>query len=414
MNITLNHCLQRIKLIPIIGLAAFSSACTTLPSFQKENYVNPMDGAAVVENKTRYSEALECLRPQLANSPNAKRRFAVGRVNDFTGKEDLTNGKRITQGAALMVISALSKSGVPLVERFDTTIADMELKYADNKLISDSAGADANAAYRKIFSGSLLGSDYHIVGGITEVNYNIRSGSVESSIKFLGASARYFVMNVAADLRVVNTKTLEVVNTQSLQKQIIGTELSGGYFRIFSDGLVDLTASERTQEPIQKGVRMVLEQAVFNMLTEMNQLPQGACLTKAQLKADSGDSDEKIAQDLNSKRASNRAMVRQTPASLSNPVAANPTFVSPVISPVTPSGNRAKTYIDPNTGEIMKASDVAGTAQAAPEETGRLKGLFGSSTQAGQSSSAQTGDDAAASRQVMQEKMLWGNRPTIK
>jgi holdfast attachment protein HfaB len=426
MNITFNHCLQRIKLMPIIGLAVFSSACTTLPSFQKENYVNPMDGAAVVENKTRYSEALECLRPQLASSPNAKRRFAVGRVNDFTGKEDLTNGKRITRGAALMVISALSKSGVPLVERFDTTIADMELKYADNKLISDSAGTDANAAYRKIFSGSLLGSDYHIVGGITEVNYNIRSGSIESSIKFLGASARYFVMNVAADLRVVNTKTLEVVNTQSLQKQIIGTELSGGYFRIFSDGLVDLTASERTQEPIQKGVRMVLEQAVFNMLTEMNQLPQGACLTKTQLKADLADSGEKIAQDLNSKRAANRAVVTQTPASLSTlggPVISP--IINPIISPVSNSGsnsgskvssssNRPKTYIDPNTGEIMKAADVTGTDGIAPQETGRLKGLFGTTTAPAQSSSALTGEDAAASRQVMQEKMLWGNQPTIR
>lgn len=405
MNFTLNHCLQRLKLLPLIGVFAFSSACTTLPSFQKENYVNPLDGASVVENKTRYSEALECLRPQLANSPNAKRRFAVGRVNDFTGKEDLTNGKRITQGAALMVISALSKSGVPLVERFDTTIADMELKYADNKLISDSTGPDANAAYRKIFSGSLLGSDYHIVGGITEVNYNIRSGSVESSIKFLGASARYFVMNVAADLRVVNTKTLEVVNTQSLQKQIIGTELSGGYFRIFSDGLVDLTASERTQEPIQKGVRMVLEQAVFNMLTEMNQLSPSTCLSRAQLTADSADTQEKIARDLNSKRAANRAMVTQPPASLPN---------------TTPS--RPKTVIDPHTGEILSASEASGSAaRAAPEETGRLKGLFGSANQGAntqgastQASTGQSGDDAAASRQVMQEKMLWGSRPTIR
>lgn len=404
MNFSLNHCLQRLKFIPFIGLAVFSSACTTLPSFQKENYVNPLDGAAVVENKTRYSEALECLRTQIANSPNAKRRFAVGRVNDFTGKEDLTNGKRITQGAALMVISALSKSGVPLVERFDTTIADMELKYADNKLISDSTGPDANAAYRKIFSGSLLGSDYHIVGGITEVNYNIRSGSVESSIKFLGASARYFVMNVAADLRVVNTKTLEVVNTQSLQKQIIGTELSGGYFRIFSDGLVDLTASERTQEPIQKGVRMVLEQAVYNMLTEMNQLPPNTCLSKTQLTADngssSGDSRESIAQDLNSKRAANRAMVTQTPASFSSP-----------------RKTAAKPVIDPNTGEILSASEARTGKVLPPEETGRLKGLFGTAPGAqasGQAAQASAADEAAASRQVMQEKMLWGNRPVIR
>lgn len=267
-------CNSMFKLAFIASLAATASACTTLPSFNEAEYVSAFDGASVVENKTRYSQALECLKPMVGgNGPTAKR-FAVGRVSDFTGKEDLVNGKRITQGAALMVISALAKTGVPIVERFDTSIADMELKYADNKLITDSP---ENKAHRQIFSGSLPGSDYHIVGGITEVNYNIKSGSLESSIRFIGAAARYFVMNVAIDLRVVNTKTLEVVNTQSLQKQIIGTELNGGYFRLFSDGLVDVNAAERTQEPIQKGVRMVVEQAVFNMLTEMNNLPSQNC-----------------------------------------------------------------------------------------------------------------------------------------
>ena len=36
-----------------------------------------------------------------------------------------------------MAMSALSKAGVPLVERFDTSVAEMELKYANNKLIGD-------------------------------------------------------------------------------------------------------------------------------------------------------------------------------------------------------------------------------------------------------------------------------------
>ena len=225
-------------------MAASASACTTLPSFSKAEYVSPFDGASVVENTTRYSSALECLKPMIGGRGPSAKRFAVGRVSDFTGKEDLVNGKRISQGAALMVISALAKTGVPIVERFDTSIADMELKYADNKLITDNP---EGKAHRQILSASLPGSDYHIVGGITEVNYNIRSGSLETSFRFIGAAARYFVMNVAVDLRVVNTKTLEVVNTQSLQKQIIGTELNGGYFRLFSDGLADVNAAERTQ-----------------------------------------------------------------------------------------------------------------------------------------------------------------------
>lgn len=397
------------KLAFIASAALSASACTTLPSFNETEYVSAFDGASVVENKTRYSQALECLKPMVGNRGPQAKRFAVGRVSDFTGKEDLVNGKRITQGAALMVISALAKTGVPIVERFDTSIADMELKYADNKLITDSP---ENKAHRQIFSGSLPGSDFHIVGGITEVNYNIRSGSLESSIRFIGAAARYFVMNVAIDLRVVNTKTLEVVNTQSLQKQIIGTELNGGYFRLFSDGLLDVNAAERTQEPIQKGVRMVIEQAVFNMLTEMNNLPAQNC--------------ERLA--LTPAQAAHQADASAAQANFMTPAAVKPTTAPAAITPakakpieLTPppalnasqesqNSGQNSVLIDPYTGEIIRqpgAKQSTAEKTAPQSEINELKGLFGSSSTPEQEAPSNT-------TREMQEKLLWGSRPQIR
>lgn len=386
-----------LKLAFISGLAATASACTTLPSFTEAEYVSPFDGANVVENKTRYSQALECLKPMVGNRGPGAKRFAVGRVSDFTGKEDLTNGKRLTQGAALMVISALAKTGVPLVERFDTSISDMELKYSDNKLITDNP---ENKAHRQIFSGSLPGSDYHIVGGITEVNYNIRSGSIESSIRFIGAAARYFVMNVAVDLRVVDTKTLEVINTQSLQKQIIGTELNGGYFRLFTDGLVDVNSAERTQEPIQKGVRMVIEQAVFNMLTEMNNLPSQNCAKLSTA-------------GLSKATETNTTAVAPTP--VKQRASSNPIVLTPP-PPLNASAKQADSVtIDPYTGEIVRQSKPT-TASAAPQsEVTQLKGLFGGTGNGGSSpASTQEGSSTSNTSREMQEKMLWGNRPQIR
>ena len=396
------------KLAFITGLAATASACTTLPSFNEAEYVSAFDGASVVENKTRYSEALECLKPMIGGRGLTNKRFAVGRVSDFTGKEDLVNGKRITQGAALMVISALAKTGVPIVERFDTSIADMELKYADNKLITDNP---ESKAHRQIFSGSLPGSDYHIVGGITEVNYNIRSGSLETSIRFIGAAARYFVMNVAIDLRVVNTKTLEVVNIQSLQKQIIGTELNGGYFRLFSDGLVDVNAAERTQEPIQKGVRMVIEQAVFNMLTEMNNLPAQGCanLATGQIKQPQAEQSAKAVP------VSTRSQVSTNPST--NSRTTDRTVLKPIelTPPPAASSNNASqsnesVLIDPYTGEIIRQSPATQTATqtAAPQsEVTELKGLFSTNSIPEQQSPSN-------STREMQEKLLWGSRPQIR
>src|ERR1700684_2076349 len=75
-----------------------------------------------------------------------------------------------------MAMSALNKAGVHMVERFDTSVAEMELKYANNKLIGDDQHPNAAPGdFRKILSGSIPGSDYYIVGGITELNFNIRS-----------------------------------------------------------------------------------------------------------------------------------------------------------------------------------------------------------------------------------------------
>jgi len=389
-----------LKLAFIAGITLTASACTTLPSFNEAEYVSAFDGASVVENKTRYSQALECLRPMVGTRGPQAKRFAVGRVSDFTGKEDLVNGKRITQGAALMVISALAKTGVPIVERFDTSIADMELKYADNKLITDSP---ENKAHRQIFSGSLPGSDYHIVGGITEVNYNIRSGSLESSIRFIGAAARYFVMNVAIDLRVVNTKTLEVVNTQSLQKQIIGTELNGGYFRLFSDGLLDVNAAERTQEPIQKGVRMVIEQAVFNMLTEMNNLPAQNCARLATLPAQAAQEAEQ-----------NAAVA--SPQTTSFTPTAKPIELTTPPPALNAEQRQDSVLIDPYTGEIIRQPVASQTSQANQDTSGKsasqsevteLKGLFGSNTAPEQQAPSNN-------TREMQEKLLWGSRPQIR
>ncbi|MCQ8895114.1 transcriptional regulator [Limnobacter humi] len=363
-------------------------------------YVNALDGASVVENTTRYSKSLECLKPLLASRGGLGKRYAVGRVNDFSGKEDLTNGKRLTQGAALMVISALSKTGVPMVERFDTSIADMELKYADNKLITDNP---ETKDHRRIFSGSLPGSDYHIVGGITEVNYNIKSGSIDSSIRFLGLGARYFVMDVAVDLRLVNTKTLEIVNTQSLQKQIIGTELSGGYFRLFSDGLVDINAAERTQEPIQKGVRMVIEQAVFNMLTQVNHVGASQCARLSSLNP--ADNPQPTAM---SKPAANNG------ATLTPKRSDAPLNLDNTASP----GNtgREGVMIDPQTGEVVPlgstpspqqlARPLAAGSEAGNQEVRQLNGLFGPP--------GLPSDAGNANNRAMQEKLLYGSRPELR
>ncbi len=263
-----------------VAMAAMAlGGCVSPIPTSDGTYTSPIGGSPVISNETPYSNALRCLGRYTAQRPY---RIAVGQIADYTGKAESDNsGRKITQGAALMAMTALSKAGVPLVERFDTSVAEMELKYANNKLITDDKQP---GDYRKILAGSIPGSDYYLVGGITELNFNIRSvganadggGTATNGVKGTIGGSMY-VMNIAIDLRLVDTTTLQVVDVISYQKQIIGRQISAGVFDFLGQTFFDASVGESALEPIQLAVRSTIERAVLEMTTRLYHVPQNAC-----------------------------------------------------------------------------------------------------------------------------------------
>ena len=272
--------LLRTALLALTGIAV--SGCVTPYADSTGRYTAPTGGAPVTANETPYSASLRCLGGYTARKPI---RIAVGQIADYTGKYSSdSTGRAVTQGAALMAMSALAKAGVPLVERFDTSVAELELKYANNKLITDDPNAQGHGDYRKIFAGSIPGSNYYLVGGITELNFNIRSvgangdGGTATSSGLKGtAGANMYVMNIAMDLRLVDTDTLQVVDVVSYQKQIIGHQVSAGVFDFLGSTFFDASVGESALEPIQLAVRSVIERATLEMMTRLYHVPQAAC-----------------------------------------------------------------------------------------------------------------------------------------
>ncbi len=118
----------------ILTIAALSlGGCISPSADDSGRYTAPIGNSPVISNETPYSQSLRCMSGYTGQRPL---RIAVGQIADYTGKNESDNsGRKLTQGAALMAMSALSKAGVRLVERFDTSVAEMELKYANNKLI---------------------------------------------------------------------------------------------------------------------------------------------------------------------------------------------------------------------------------------------------------------------------------------
>jgi curli production assembly/transport component CsgG/holdfast attachment protein HfaB len=258
--------------------ATFLSGCVSTTAGPGGKYARPIGGAPVTSNPTPYSTALVCLSDYARRYGVAAPRVAVGRISDYTGKEESDgSGRKLTQGASLMAISAFAKAGARLVERFDTSVSELELKYANNKLISDEG--QPPAGYRRITAGQVPGSDFYLVGGITEMNFNLRSAGVDGDITNEAVTTgglvtgKLYVMNVGLDLRLVDTRSLEVVDVISYQKQIIGREVGAGVFDFLGGNFINLSAGEGALEPIQLAVRSVVERAVVEIMANLYGAP---------------------------------------------------------------------------------------------------------------------------------------------
>lgn len=245
-------------LLGAIGIAGCSPQ-----EFHGRKGVEPLYSFPVTDNSTPYSRCLADL--SALRGPETKLpTFAVGEVADKTGKIDYEDeGHKISQGVSEMVMSALGRTGmVNLVERFDLRIPLAEMRMAEQKFIP-----------ARLTDFKLQSFDFLVLGAVTELNFNIVSGGLGLAIAGIGANARNVVINVALDIRVIDRRTFGVRFIRSLQKQIYGYEVEANVFRFFGTTLVEFEAGNIKNEPIQLGLRSVVEMAVYQIMTDFLGLP---------------------------------------------------------------------------------------------------------------------------------------------
>lgn len=245
----------------VSALALLTAGCASTVG-DLQDRMAAYGGAEVVDNSTAYSGGLDCLA---RTATTARPRIAVGEVGDLTGRFSSLDGTVATQGAALMVMSALARAGFPLAERLDTRVAQLELDYANSRLI----GPDGQPTedYRRVFAGSIAGSDYIVLGGITELNFNLHSGVAEARIGPVVGGRRHYAMTVGLDLRLVDATDLRVIDVVSQSKVIRGHEIRAGVFEFIGDTTLDIGLGERAQEPVHTAIRTIVESAVFDLVS---------------------------------------------------------------------------------------------------------------------------------------------------
>ena len=258
-------------------------------------------GTPVRSNVTPMEASLACFAKSLAASGRRPMVIGVGEIKDFTGRYSINEGNVVTQGGSLMLFSALGKLGgtVRIAERYDSTITDRELGYMDRRQLGNGEPHEVNGQkvpWVPYYGGTIQVSDYYIAGGISEVNYNIASRGAEASLNNIGAKGRTYTQSVAIDLRIVDTRTLLVVDAISLSKQFSGYEVGANTFRFFGLGLVDINVGSKGQEPLQLGVRAAIEEAAIRLIGRVTAVDPGPCLALRTQEVQPQTSEEIFAQ----------------------------------------------------------------------------------------------------------------------
>ncbi len=277
------------SVISATALLGLLAGCNTMPTQRHAPDEAPViTGSPSRRNYTPLEPALSCLGHVMQNRKVAVLPIAVGDVKDYTGKYSQNEGNAITQGGALMIYSALGKLGsaVQIQERFDTRIAELELAYTEKRQLGDGRTHNVEAGKPAVpwvpyFGGSILRSQYYIVGGITELNYNIASSGTELGVSGVGIKRRTFTMNIGVDLRIVDTRSLVVARTVSLQKQVVGEEVGAGIYKFFGTSLIDVNVGSKNQEPLQLGVRTAIEHGVLELVSAVVGVEPGVCIDAA-------------------------------------------------------------------------------------------------------------------------------------
>ena len=245
------------RYFPCIVIAALTLGACTAKNVYPQEGVTPTLGLPVTTNDTPYSQCLAELATLTAEKLPV---FAVGEISDKTGQIDrANNGAVLTQGVTEMMVSAFYKTRrVSLVERFD-----LRIPLAEAKMVQQKLAVKPSQTARPI-----LASNFVVMGALTELNFNIVSEGARLAISGIGGGGRTVVINVGLDVRVVNSQSFDVAYVTSLQKQIFGYEVEANIFRFFGSRLVEFDAGRIQNEPLQLGVRSVVEMAVYQIMTD--------------------------------------------------------------------------------------------------------------------------------------------------
>jgi len=204
----------------------------------------------------------------LLHLPEPKGKIVVGvyGFRDQTGQykpsPDSSFSTAVTQGAASMLVKALRDSNwfIP-VER-----ENLQNLLTERKIIRALETPQDKAAVQ---IPALMPATVIIEGGILAYESNVRTGGAGARYLGIGLSTQYRVDQVSVNLRTVDIRTGQILNSVSTSKTIYSHQLSTGVFQFVSfKKLLELELGYTRNEPAQLCVKEAIEAGVVHLIVQ--------------------------------------------------------------------------------------------------------------------------------------------------
>lgn len=171
----------------------------------------------------------------------------------------------VTQGATALLVQALHESGWFIaLER-----EGLQNLLTERKIIRASQKKPNTPSNNTQDLPSLLAANILIEGGVVAYETNTKTGGAGARYLGISLSEQYRVDQVTVNLRAVNVRTGQILNSISTTKTILSKELQTGIFKFIEfKELLEAEAGVTTNEPTQVCVRAAIEAAVVHMIVD--------------------------------------------------------------------------------------------------------------------------------------------------
>lgn len=246
------------RLVSVLLSCSLLGACA-LPTVPKEI----QSDAQLTPNSTAAHDLLK-LPP-----PAQRLTVAVYGFRDQTGQykpnPDSSFSTSVTQGAAALLIKALRDSNwFTPVER-----ESLQELLTERRIVRALDGSQNNTNSSNIYIPPLAPAEIMLDGGIIAYESNVRTGGAGARFLGIGLSTQYRVDQVTINLRAIDVRTGNILQSVSTTKTIFSYEIRPSIYKFvnFKD-LLEVEAGVSNNEPTQLSVKEAIESAVVHLIVQ--------------------------------------------------------------------------------------------------------------------------------------------------